>query len=70
MTRKTNAAKAAGGGAAALFGAIEELTWREMREVAELIALQLADRIASPLGADLVAQVLGDAADSFLSAED
>lgn len=56
-----------GGGVEGFFDAIETLTYREMRQVGELIALQIEGR--DPLDAAAIAEVLADAADSFAEAD-
>lgn len=55
-----------GGGETNFFTAIEALTWREMRSIADLIALQLDGNGAAT--ADVVATALADAAESFAQA--
>lgn len=45
------------------FSAVEALTWREMRDVAGLIALQMAES-GKELTAETVAEALVNAADS------
>ncbi len=62
MARKT----VQGGGEAEFFAAIEALTWREMKSVSELLALQLEGKVDAPA----LAEALGDAAESFASGED
>ena len=63
MARKP---QAQGGGEAEFFAAIEALTWREMRSIADLIALQLDGSASVP--PDVVATALADAAESFAEA--
>ena len=57
-----------GGGKESFFAAIDGLTYREMREVAGLLALQVEGR--GSLDAAKIAEVLADAADSFADAGD
>ena len=57
-----------GGGVAGFFAAVEALTWREMCEVAELLALQLEETVKLPRAT--IAQALADASDSHADAGD
>lgn len=63
--RKTTTA---GGGLDAVFAAIDALTFREHRELSELLALQSEDRDLSLR--DGFAELLADATDSYLSEDE
>lgn len=52
-----------GGGTEGFFAAVDSLTYREMREVSGLLALQLEGKDVTD--AALVAEALADASDSF-----